>query len=259
MTEDVLLVEDVGDGVRVFRMNRPHRLNALDGELVGRLLAELERAAAESPAVRVLVLRGAGTSFCPGADLKWLSQGVLQDRVQHIGFQESLGRLCTSLAEAPQAVIASVHGYALAGGLEIAMACDIIVAAEDAQLGDQHINRGILPGGGGSQRLPRKLGLQRGLFYLLTGRRMTGTEAERMGLAALSVPAADLAEETLALANELAGKDGHALNFMKQMVRRGIELPLADAVGLELFLQTRYRAKSTAMDHAAADFASGKD
>jgi enoyl-CoA hydratase len=254
-----LLVDDVGDGIRVLTLNRPERLNALDGALVSRLLEELDRAAAESPAVRVLVLAGAGTSFCSGADLKWLSQGILQDRVKHVNFQEALGRLCSSIMTAPQAVIASVHGYALAGGLEVALSCDIVVAAEDARLGDQHINRGILPGAGGSQRLPRKLGLSRGVFYLLTGRQISGIQAEQMGLAAICTPAAELDETTLELARELASKDGHALNFMKQMVRRGIELPLADAVGLELFLQTRYRAKSTAMDHAASDFANEKN
>ncbi len=253
---DVLLVEDVEDGIRVLTLNRPERLNALDGDLVGSLIAELDRAAQQSPEIRVLVLRGAGRAFCPGADLSWLSQGVLKDGSAHIAFQDSLARLCKALMCAPQAIIASVSGYALAGGLELAMSCDIMVVADDAALGDEHINRGILPGAGGSQRLPRKLGLPRGLFHLLTGRRMTGQQAVQAGLAALSVPPAALVDETLALAREVAQKDGHALDFMKQMVRRGIELPLDDALALELFLQTRYRARSSAMDHAASDFAS---
>jgi enoyl-CoA hydratase len=254
-TEAPLIVDDPCDGVRVLTLNRPHRLNALDGDLVGRLTTELDRAAEQHPAVRVLVIRGEGTSFCPGADLKWLSDGVLTDRVAHVRFQDSLHRLCTSIMTAPQAVVASVHGYALAGGLEMALSCDVVVAAEDAQLGDQHINRGILPGAGGSQRLPRKIGLARGLFYLLTGRRMSGVEAAGFGLVALCAPPADLDRVTMNLARELAGKDGHAIDVMKEMVRRGSELPLEDALALELFLQSRYRARSTAMDHAAADFA----
>jgi enoyl-CoA hydratase/carnithine racemase len=257
MSDGSLIVEDPEDGIRVLTMNRAHRLNALDGELVGLLVEALEEAALRTPDIRVIILRGSGDSFCSGADLKWLSQGILDDRAAHVAFQDSLGKLCFALSGAPQAVIASVQGYALAGGLEVAASCDIVVVADDAQLGDQHINRGILPGAGGSQRLPRKLGLARGLYYLLTGRRMSGTEAVQYGFAAECVQRGSLDEATMTLARELASKDGHALNYMKQMVRRGIELPLADAVNLELFLQSRYRAKSTAMDHAAADFARG--
>ncbi|HVW42773.1 MAG TPA: enoyl-CoA hydratase/isomerase family protein [Amycolatopsis sp.] len=244
MTGDCLLVEDHGDGVRVLTLNRPERLNALDGELVHRLIAELDRAAGRHPDVRVLVLRGAGTSFCPGADLKWA--GGLRDRGAHAAFQDSLNSLCTKLSTAPQAVIAAVHGYALAGGLETALACDIVVTAADASLGDEHINRPILPGAGGSQRLPRKIGQSRGLFYLLTGRRMTGAEAAQFGLAAFSVPRPELDAATLGLAREVAGKDGHAIDLMKQAVRRGLELPLTDALSLELFLQSRFRARAHA-------------
>lgn len=244
MTGDCLLVEDHGDGLRMLTLNRPDRLNALDGELVHRLIAELDRAADSHPDVRVLVLRGAGTSFCPGADLKWASSGGLRGRGAHAAFQDSLNRMCGKLSTAPQAVVAAVHGYALAGGLEMALACDIVVTAEDASLGDEHINRPILPGGGGSQRLPRKIGQSRALFYLLTGRRMTGVEAARYGLAAFSVPRPDLGTATLDLARELAAKDGHAIDLMKQAVRRGLELPLTDALSLELFLQSRFRARA---------------
>ncbi len=258
MTNEVLVIDDPCPGVRRLTLNRPQRLNAIDGELADALLHELEAAARESPAVRVLVVRGAGSAFCTGADLKWLSgAGILADRVAHIGFQDRLGRLCAALSKAPQAVIASVHGYALAGGLEAAMSCDIMITAEDARLGDEHINRGILPGAGGSQRLPRKLGLSRASFHLLTGRRMTGRDAANYGLAGVCVPASELETATLGLAQELAQKDGHALNFMKQMIRRGSELPLDDALALELFLQSRYRAASDAMEHAASDFAHG--
>lgn len=254
-----LLIEEPHDGVTVFTLNRPHRLNALDGALVQQLLAALDHAAHDHPRIRVIVLRGAGDSFCPGADLKWLSSGILDDRVAHARFQDSLGALCTALMTAPQAVVASVRGYALAGGLEMAMSCDVIVAAQEARLGDQHINRGILPGAGGSQRLPRKIGQPRALYYLLTGRQMSGVEAAQAGLVSVCVPGEELDSAATALAVELAAKDGHAINFMKQMVRRGSELPLKDALSLELFLQSRYRTWSTKMDHAARDFATGND
>jgi len=257
MTDEPLIVDDPADGVRVLTLNRPHRLNAIDGELLSRLLDELAKAAQQHPSVRCIVLRGSGTSFCPGADLKWLSGGILDDRVKHARFQDGLGALCTALTTASQAVIASVHGYALAGGLEIAMSCDVIVASHDARLADQHINRGILPGAGGSQRLPRKIGQARALYYLLTGRQMTGREAADAGLVSVCTEPEQLEAATLDLAVELASKDGFALSYMKQMVRRGSELPLTDALSLELFLQSRYRTWSTQMDHAAADFAAG--
>jgi enoyl-CoA hydratase/carnithine racemase len=259
VTGGPLLIEEPHDGVRLLTLNRPHRLNALDGDLVQQLLAALSDAERDHPRIRVIVLAGAGDAFCPGADLKWLSSGILDDKVRHARFQDSLGQLCAALMTAPQAVVASVHGYALAGGLEIAMSCDIIAAAEDAQLGDQHINRGILPGAGGSQRLPRKIGQPRALYYLLTGRRMSGVEAAQAGLVSLCVSRDELDAATDGLARELAAKDGHALSFMKQMVRRGSELPLQDALSLELFLQSRYRTWSTRMDHAARDFARGDE
>ena len=147
-----------------------------------------------------------------------LATGVLADTAAHLHFQDRLQEMCETLEAAPQAVIASVHGFALAGGMELALSCDIIVAAEDAELGDEHIRRNLLPGGGGSQRLPRKLGLARGMYYLLTGRRMRGTEAERIGLVSLAVPAAELVDATLKLADEMARTDGHALAAMKLMV-----------------------------------------
>lgn len=259
MNTGPLLIDEPHDGVCELTLNRPHRLNALDADLVQQLLAALKRAERDHPRIRVILLKGSGDSFCPGADLKWLSSGILDDKVRHARFQDSLGQLCAALMTAPQAVVASVRGYALAGGLEIAMSCDMIVAAEDARLGDQHINRGILPGAGGSQRLPRKIGQPRALYYLLTGRQMSGAEAAQYGLVSVCVPRAELDSAATDLARELATKDGHAINFMKQMVRRGSELPLKDALSLELFLQSRYRTWSTAMDHAARDFALGDE
>jgi enoyl-CoA hydratase len=159
-----------------------------------------------------------------------------------------------SMEAAPQVVIASVNGFALAGGFELALACDIIVADEGAELGDEHIRHNLIAGGGSSQRLPRVLGLPRALYYLLTGRRMTGAAAVQMGLAALAVPAAELSATTLALASELAKTDGNALSSTKHMARRGVELPLKEGLALERLMQYRYRAASPGLDRSVKAF-----
>jgi enoyl-CoA hydratase/carnithine racemase len=254
---DVLLVDRTEPGVAILTLNRPAQLNALNGELVDALLAALDQIAAAGPQVRVIVLRGAGRAFCAGADLKWLNAGVLADHAAHGRFQDNLNLVCEKLESADQIVIGAVHGYALAGGLEVLLACDMIIAASDAQLGDEHIKRNLIPGGGGSQRLPRKIGLARGLFALLTGHRMSGEEAERWGLACASVDADELEKASVELARGLASRDATALATMKMIVRRGMELPLKDALWLELYQQQRYRAKSGAMDRGVADFAHG--
>ena len=250
-----LLIDDSQPGIRLLTMNRPERLNALDGPCLDDLITAVRECSAPGRDIRVIVLRGAGRAFSPGADLKWLSSGVLSDPGAFLRFQDSLQALCEALEAADQVVIASVHGFALAGGMELTLACDIVVAAEDAELGDEHIRRNLLPGGGGSQRLPRKVGLARGLFYLLTGRRMSGLEAERIGLVAQAVPAGELTDATLKLAQEIARADGRALAAMKRMARRGMELPLKEGLWLERWMQHRYRSESSAMQRAVANFA----
>jgi enoyl-CoA hydratase/carnithine racemase len=255
-----LLIDDSHPGIRILTLNRPERLNALDGPSLENILAAVHECSAPGKDIRVIVIRAAGRAFCAGADLKWLASGVLADDAAHQRFQDQLQAMCETLEATDQVVIASVHGFALAGGMELTLSCDIVVAAEDAELGDEHIRRNLLPGGGGSQRLPRKLGLARGLYYLLSGRRIRGREAERMGLVSVAVAAAELPDATLALAQEIARTDGRALANMKQLVRRGMEMPLRDGLWLERWMQHRYRNESSAMDSGVANFAShGKD
>jgi enoyl-CoA hydratase len=250
-----LLVDDSHAGVRILTLNRPERLNALDGPSLDNFIAAIREWSAPGKDIRVIVIRGAGRAFSAGADLKWLATGVLADHGAHLRFQDRLQEMCETLEAADQVVIGSIHGFALAGGMELALSCDILIAAEDAELGDEHIRRNLLPGGGGSQRLPRKLGLARGMYYLLTGRRISGREAERIGLVSVAVAAAELPDATLALAQEIARTDGRALAAMKLMVRRGLELPLREGLWLERWTQHRYRSESTAMDQGVANFA----
>jgi enoyl-CoA hydratase len=250
---DILVTSELADGARLLTLNRPHRLNALDSDLVHALRDAVRHAVDDD--VRALVLTGEGRAFCAGADLKWLAKGVLADHAAHGRFHDALSGLCSDIEAAPLVVIAAVNGFALAGGLELVLCCDIVLAAKDAEIGDEHIRRNLLPGGGGSQRLPRRIGLARASYYLLSGRRMSGEEACRNGLAALAVDRDELAGAAMELATEIARTDREALHFMKQMIHRGVELPLREALSLELYLQGRYREASSAMDDGVAAFA----
>jgi enoyl-CoA hydratase/carnithine racemase len=204
--------------------------------------------------IKVLVIRGSGRAFCSGNDLKWLASGVLADRAAHMRHQDLMQDTYERLESAPQVVLASINGYALAGGFELALACDLMIADEAAQLGDEHIRRSLLPSGGSSQRLPRKLGLQRAMYYLVTGRRMTGREAADMGLAALAVPSLQLESATLQLAQEIAQADALALTSMKQMARRAMELPLSDGLRYERWMQHCYRTQSPSLEAGVHGF-----
>ncbi len=257
---NTVIIDDSIPNVRVITLNRPERMNALDGETLSALHAALRDASSSGRDIRVIIIRGTGKAFCAGNDLKWLASGVLADAAAHQRHQDLMQATYESMEAARQIVIASVNGYAVAGGFEMALACDIIVANEDAELGDEHMRRNLLPSGGSSQRLPRLLGLPRAMYYLVTGRRMTGRDAERIGLAALAVPAAELDAATRKLAQEIARADGHALAAMKFMARRALEIPLRDGLALERWMQHRYRVESPSLEAGVRGFAArGKD
>lgn len=150
-------------------------------------------------------------------------------------------------------MIACINGYALAGGLELALSCDIVIADESAELGDEHIRRNLLPGAEARSGCLASWGC-RALLYLLTGRRMTGREAQQMGLVSMAVPAGELESVTMEFASELARVDPHALASMKFAVRRGMELPLKEALWLERWTQYRYRIASPALENGVAEF-----
>jgi enoyl-CoA hydratase/carnithine racemase len=250
-----LIIDDATPRVRRITLNRPERMNALDGPTMQELNAAIRECSAPGRDIRVIVIGGTGRAFCAGNDLKWLASGVLADVAAHMRHQDLVQDAYESLEAARQIVIASVNGYAVAGGFELALACDIIVADEQAELGDEHLRRNLFPSAGSSQRLPRMLGLPRAMYYLVTGRRMTGREAQSMGLASLAVPAAELESTTMRLAEEIARTDAHALAAMKLAARRALELPLRDGLRFERWLQYRYRNESPAMVAAVQEFA----
>ena len=161
-----ILIDDGTPGVRVITLNRPQRLNAFDSDTLDALHAALAESHAADSGVKAVIIQANGRAFCSGNDLKWLASGVLTDTAAHLRNQDRMQAVFELIENMDPIVIAAVHGHAVAGGFELVLAADIVVVAEDAQLGDAHLPRNFLPSGGSSQRLPRRLGLSRALYYL---------------------------------------------------------------------------------------------
>jgi len=216
-------------GVGTITLNRPEVRNALDGETV----VELETAFTELGATaRAIVVEGAGDHFCSGADLRHV-QRAREDPELMSAFIATITGAFDAIERCPVPVVAAVQGFALAGGFELMQACDLVLVADTAVIGDQHANFGLIPGGGGSQRLPRLVGRQRALGLLLTGDRLSPAEAVAWGLALRVVPAATLRSEAAALARRLAALSRSGLSRMKRLVDGGASLPLDRAIALE--------------------------
>jgi enoyl-CoA hydratase len=180
--------------------------------------------------VRVLVLTGAGEkAFVAGADIgEFAERTPLEQRAAMTG-----RRVFDEIAAYPKPVIAMINGFALGGGCELALACDLRVAADTARLGQPEINLGIIPGGGGTQRLPRVVGTGQAMRLVLTGEIVDAAEALRIGLVDLVHPAADLRARTLELARAMAAKSPVALQMAKSAVRAAAEMPLAAGLAYE--------------------------
>jgi enoyl-CoA hydratase/carnithine racemase len=225
------LVEISASGhVTTVTLNRPEALNAISGEMADELGGAVLQAAAD-PGCWVLVLAAAGEkAFCVGADLK--ERGALDDagwmrnRVQMRAMFESIRAV-------PQPTIASVFGFALGGGFEIALSCDFIVAAEGTQLGLPEARVGIIPGGAGTQLVSRRVGTARAKELVLTGRRITAEEALAWGLVERVVSREKLQEATSELAEELCRNSPVSLREAKHAIDRGIEVPLEHGIDIE--------------------------
>jgi enoyl-CoA hydratase/carnithine racemase len=211
-------------------LNRPQTRNAITVALARGLSDALRAAAAQA---RVIVIRGAGGHFCAGGDFHEVSRLRAQGPEALRSLFEAFLAACELIGELAVPVIAAVEGSAMAGGFELIQACDIAIARDDAVLADNHLNFGMIPGGGGSQRLPRIVGSQRALGLILSGDRLTGAQAEQWGLIYRSVPAAGFERAVDELAANLAGKDAAALARAKRLVRDGLRLPLRDGLVLE--------------------------
>ena len=232
MNFENLAVDRIGS-VATVTVNRPKVLNALNAATV-RELDECVRTLTADASVGALVLTGAGDrAFVAGADISELSQNSAPAARE---VARSGQVLCDRIERAGKPVVAAINGFALGGGLELAMACTLRVAADTAKLGQPEINLGILPGFGGTQRLPRLIGPGRALELLLTGDPVDANEAWRLGLVNRVVAPEQLREESLGLATKLAAKAPVAVRYILDAVRSGMQMSLAEACDLEATL-----------------------
>jgi enoyl-CoA hydratase len=223
-------LEQKGAGIYLLTIDRPKVLNALSAATV----AELESAAGEvcqTPDARVLLVTGAGDkAFVAGADIHEMrALGPLEAR----GFSTRFHRALRTLERSPIPVIAVVNGYCLGGGFELALACDWIVAGENAVFGLPEVGLGVIPGAGGTQRLARIVGRARAIELIATGRQASADEAREIGIAVRVYPRETLLEEALRSAREIASKGPLAVRWAKEAVHRGLDLDLDNACLLE--------------------------
>ncbi len=212
-------------GVALLRLNRPEARNALSPEMMEEIASTLERLDPD-PSVRCAVIAGSEKVFAAGADIRALSERSFEEALRHpaASFWRRLAAIRTPM-------VAAVSGYALGGGCELALACDMIVASDTAQFGQPEITLGIIPGGGGTQRHARVLGKQRAMEYVLTGRRFDAETAERIGLVNRVVKKGRWLEEALELARTVAERPPIAARLGKQAVIAAEEMALG--AGLE--------------------------
>jgi enoyl-CoA hydratase/carnithine racemase len=227
MTEPVVLAENPGLGVGLIRINRPDARNALNLE-VRKLLARHLTAMGEDPAIRAIVLTGNEKSFAAGADIKEMAGAGAIDMLLR-----GTHKLWRTISACPKPVIAAVNGFALGGGCELAMTCDIIIAGEGARFGQPEIKIGIVPGGGGTQRLTRAIGKYKALRYMLTGDMFSAKEAFDMGLVSEVVPDGEVQSRAIAMARQIAEMGPLAVEQIKECVLRGLDASLDTGLALE--------------------------
>jgi methylglutaconyl-CoA hydratase len=218
------------DGIELWTVDGEARRNALSRAMIGELLENLARVR-DDRAVRCVVLTGKGDkAFCAGADLKE-RVGMSADEVHH--FHQTLRDAFRGIEASPQAFLAAMNGAALGGGLELALACDLRVVVEGAEMGLPEVGLGIIPGGGGTVRLPRAIGVARAKDLILTGRRVGAAEALAMGLVSRVAPAGGLREVALELAGLVARNAPVSIRQAKQAVDGGLHLDLDAALAHE--------------------------
>ena len=225
------IVYEVKEGIATITFNRPKALNALNGALLAELSRALDEIAADED-IRVLILTGAGDkAFVAGADI---SELATFDSLKAKAFGRRGHDIINKLQQLPIAVIAAVNGFALGGGTEISIACDFIYASENAKFGQPEINLGVIPGFGGTQRLPRLIGTNMAKELIYTGKMISAAEALQLGLVNKVVPHDSLMAEVLKTAGAIASKGKVSLREAKQAVNKGMDVDLASGCGIEI-------------------------
>ncbi|NLH09299.1 MAG: enoyl-CoA hydratase [Chloroflexi bacterium] len=221
------ILTGVHDRVGLIRLNRPEALNALNGELMRELVAA-RRAFDDDPDIGAMVITGSDRAFAAGADIKEMASRTAVEMLH----SDMIGTW-DAVASMKKPVIAAVSGYALGGGAELALMCDMIVASETAVFGQPEINLGVIPGAGGTQRLARTIGKALAMEMVLNDRRLSAEEALQRGLVNYVYPVETYLDEALRLANEIAARAPVAVRLAKEAVNKAFELPLAEGLAFE--------------------------
>lgn len=248
---------EIADGVATLTLDRPDALNAVTTALAVALEQAL-RSVGNEEDVRVVVVRGAGGNFCAGGDFQEVQRLRAEGPEALRGLFTAFRAACAAVGEIPQPVIAAVEGVAMAGGFELMQASDIALVREDARISDNHVNFGMVPGGGGSQRLPRLVDRQRAMGLLLSGDRLSGADAAAWGLAYRSYPAEVFDDAVSSFATKLAGRRPDAVRTIKRLVRAGLATDLEAGLDLELAGVVDHIA-GAAGDTSVSAFAGRKD
>jgi len=228
MTYECITTRTEGDKVFVITLNRPKQLNALNDQLMDELGAALLAYDAD-PALGCAIITGSEKAFAAGADIAAMAKYSFAD----VYGANYISRNWETIRNIRKPVIAAVSGFALGGGCELAMMCDFIIAADNSRFGQPEIKLGVIPGAGGTQRLPRAVAKAKAMDMALTARMMDATEAERAGLVSRVVPLASLMDEALAAALTIAGFSHIATMAAKESVNRAFESGLSDGVHFE--------------------------
>jgi enoyl-CoA hydratase len=223
----LVLLEQPEDGIALIRMNRPEAMNALNNATREELAARFEECMADA-AVRVIVITGNEKAFVAGADLKEFAERSTADWA----FIDAR-RTWRVINSCQKPIVAAVNGFALGGGCELALACDIIVAGEGAKMGLPEIGVGVLPGGGGTQRLTRTVGKYKALKMMLTGEWVTGQQASEMGMVSECVPDAEVMDRAMAIARKIAKMPPLSVKLIKEVVLAGQDASLETGMILE--------------------------
>jgi enoyl-CoA hydratase len=221
------LIVETRHKVGIIRLNRPQALNALNAALMTELAGAIDGFETD-PLVACMIITGSDKAFAAGADIKEMAGKTYMDAF----FGDFAGEW-DHAARARKPIIAAVAGFALGGGCELAMQCDMIIAADNAKFGQPEIKLGVIPGIGGTQRLTRAVGKAKAMDLILTGRMMDAAEAERSGLAARVVPLAGLMDEAIKAAETMAAMSLPSLMIAKEAVNRAFETNLAEGIRFE--------------------------